>query len=174
MLDLMVDIETAATTPDSLIMTIAAQQFDPFGRGYFGEEFYARVSIESQPDRAVDDGTIEWWATQPPEVKDEAFSEDGRISLYDALDGLHKIAWHSNRIWMQGPSFDASILEHAYRTLEKPKPWDFWKIRDSRTVTSLAPGLKKPPVSHHALEDCRGQIILVQDTLAYLNVKAMK
>lgn len=174
MLDLMVDIETAGTTPDALILTIAAQQFDPLGKGYFGEDFYARVSIDSQPDRAVEDGTIEWWATQPPEVKDEAFAPEGRISLAEALEGLHKIAWHSNRVWMQGPSFDATILEHAYKIDGRLPPWEFWKLRDSRTLTSLAPSLRKPPVSHHALEDCRGQIALVQDTLAYLNIKALK
>lgn len=174
MLDLMVDIETAGTTPDALILTIAAQQFDPFGRGYFGEEFYARVSIESQPDRRIDDDTIDWWARQDERTREEAFSEEGRIALPDALDQLHKIAWHSNRIWMQGPFFDATILEDSYKSFQKPFPWEFWKIRDSRTVTSLAPSLRKPPVSHHALEDCRGQITLVQDTLAYLNVKGMK
>lgn len=170
-MDVMIDIETAATSPDALIMTIAAQQFNPLGSGHAGKDFYARISIESQPDRAIDEGTIGWWANQLPEIKNEAFALEGRIPLDDALDAIHKIAWVSNRVWMQGPFFDATILEHAYKQFDKPLPWQFWKIRDSRTLLSFTPDLEKPPVSHHALEDCRRQIILVQDALDYLKVR---
>jgi len=172
-MDAMIDTETAATTPDALILTIAVQQFDPHGSGHNGQSFYARVDIESQPNRTIDEGTIEWWAKQAPAIKDEAFAEDGRISLREALDGVHKIAWQSNRIWMQGPHFDATILEHAYREINKAVPWAFWKLRDSRTLFSLVPELTKPPVSHHALDDCRRQILMVQDALDYLKVRKL-
>jgi hypothetical protein len=94
--------------------------------------------------------------------------------LDQALDQLHQIAWQSNRIWMNGPTYDANILEHAYKSYSKPLPWQFYKIRDARTVYSLWPDLPRPPTSHHALEDCRRQIELLQRSLKHLNVKELR
>ena len=140
----------------------------------YDQSYYARVSLESQPDRAIDDGTIEWWATQPAVVRDEAFSEDNRIPLDQALDELGKLIWHSKLIWAQGPTYDMNILEHAYKSYHKPLPWKYFQVRDSRTVFSLWPDQPIPPTSHHALEDCHRQIGMLQNTLKYLNVTEMK
>lgn len=173
MADIMIDIEGLATTPDTTILTIAAQEFNPLQRGVFGREFYARVSLESQEGRAIDQATLEWWASQPAAIKDEAFSEHNRISLRDALEGLYRLTWHAKRVWAQGPTYDMNILEHAYKSLNMPLPWKFFSVRDSRTMFSLVPNLKKYPASHHALEDCRRQIHLLWDTLEYLNVREL-
>jgi hypothetical protein len=100
----------------------------------------------------------------------EAFAEDGRIPLDQALDELHKLCWKCNRIWMNGPTYDANILEHAYKSYGKPLPWQYYKIRDARTVYSLYPGLPRPVTSHHALEDCRRQIDMLQTTLKHLGI----
>jgi hypothetical protein len=172
-MDLMIDIEGLATGPETTILTIAAQAFDPLGTGYYEHKYYARVDLESQATRTIEQGTIDWWATQPAAARDEAFNEVGRIPLDQALDELHKICWKCNRIWMNGPTYDANILEHAYKSYGKPLPWQYYKICDARTVYKLYPGLPKPPTSHHALEDCRRQIDLLQATLKHLNIKEL-
>ena len=169
----MIDLEGLGTGPDTTILTIAAQAFDPFGHGYFEQQYYARVDLESQPDRSIQQGTIDWWATQPAAAKDEAFGEEGRIPLDQALDELGRLIWTSKRVWAQGPTYDMNILEHAYKSYGKPIPWQFYAVRDSRTVFSLWPGLPKPPTSHHALEDCRRQIDLLQTTLRHFNIKEL-
>jgi hypothetical protein len=74
---------------------------------------------------------------------------------------------------MNGPTYDANILEHAYKSYGKPLPWQYYKICDARTVYKLYPGLPKPATSHHALEDCRRQIDMLQATLAHLNIKEL-
>ena len=170
-MDLMIDLEGLGTGPDTTILTIAAQAFDPFGEQDFKQQYYARVTLESQENRSIQQGTIDWWATQPATARDEAFNEENRIPLDQALDELGKLIWHSKRIWAQGPTYDMNILEHAYKSYGKPIPWQFYAVRDSRTVFSLWPDLPKPPTSHHALEDCRRQIDLLQATLLHLNVK---
>ena len=171
-MDCMIDIETIGVAPGATILTIAAQSFDPLGTGYYNKQYYARITLESQENRTIDQSTIDWWATQP-EAQAEAFCEEGRIDLDQALDSLGKHIWHSNFIWCQGPTFDCTILEHAYKSYNKPIPWQYYKVRDSRTVFSLWPGLPKPPVSHHALEDCRRQIALLQTTLKHFNIKEL-
>jgi exodeoxyribonuclease VIII len=173
MADLMIDIETVGTGPEACILTIAAQSFNPLGTGYYPQYFYARIDPDSQPGRNIEQGTIDWWATQPAAARDEAFNEQGRIPLGQALDELGKLIWHAKRVWAQGPTYDMNILEHAYKSYNKPIPWQFYAVRDSRTVFSLWPDLEKPPTSHHALEDCRRQIKLLQETLAYFKVKAL-
>ena len=169
----MIDIEGLATGPDATILTIAAQSFDPFGTGYVDRQYYARVTLESQENRAIEDHTIEWWATQGAAM-DEAFMEEGRIPLDQALDSLYKIAWQHDIIWANGPTYDMNILEHAYKSYGKNMPWRYYKIRDARTIYSLWPDLPKPPTSHHALEDCRRQIDMLQATFKHLGIKAMK
>ena len=57
MTDIMIDLETVSTTPNACILTIAAQTFDPTGSGYLPQDYYARVDIDSQPNRDVDDVT---------------------------------------------------------------------------------------------------------------------
>jgi exodeoxyribonuclease VIII len=170
----MIDLEGLSTGPDTTILTIAAQAFDPFGKGFYEQSYYARVTLESQENRVIDDNTIAWWATQPEHAREEAFGEQDRIPLDEALDGLGRLIWNSKMIWAQGPTYDMNILEHAYKSYNKPLPWKYYMVRDSRTVFSLWPDQPIPPTSHHALEDCRRQIGMLQHTLTHLNVKALK
>jgi len=170
----MIDLEGLATGPNTCILTIAAQAFDPFGKGHYDQHYYARVTLESQPDRDIDNGTIEWWATQPPHAREEAFNEEGRIPLDQALDELGKLIWHSKLIWSQGPTYDMNILEHAYKSYNKPLPWQYYRVRDSRTAISLWPDCPTTATSHHALEDCRRQIDRLQMTLKHLKITSLK
>lgn len=168
----MIDVETLSTAPDALILTIAAQSFDPLSNGYFDQKFYARIDFESQPSRKVEQSTIDWWATQK-ESRDEAFSEIERVPLDYALKELGKLIWKSSRIWANGANFDMNILEHAYKSYNMKIPWQYYHVRDARTVYSLYPGLPKPPIAHHALLDCRRQIEMLQQTLKYLNITTL-
>ena len=121
----------------------------------------------------MEQGTIEWWATQPREAQEEAFGEENRIPLDQALTELGKLIWQSKRFWANGPTFDANILEHAYKSYNMALPWQFYNVRDARTVYGLVPKLEKYPATHHALEDCRRQIFLLWDALEYINVKEL-
>lgn len=169
----MIDIEGLATGPETTILTIAAQEFDPLQRDRFGRDYYVRVDLESQDGRTIEQGTIDWWAQQPALVREEAFNEHDRVSLAEALQGLHRMAWHARRVWAQGPTYDMNILEHAYKSLQMPLPWRYYQVRDSRTLFSLCPALERYPASHHALEDCQRQINLVWDAMESLNIQEL-
>ena len=172
MAHLMIDIETLGTTPDAHILTIAAQSFDPLQRDWLGSHYYARVDFENQENRRIEQGTLEWWATQK-ESQSEAFAEHDRIPLDQALAGLGRLIWQSKRIWTNGSNFDMTILEDAYKSYNIALPWQYFHVRDARTIYSLVPTLNKYPASHHALEDCRRQIQLLWDSLEYLKVKEL-
>lgn len=173
MAHLMIDIETLGTTPDAHILTIAAQIFDPLQKDWLGQSYYARIDFESQENRRIEQGTLEWWATQK-ESQTEAFAEDNRIPLDQALTELGRLIWQSKRIWANGSNFDMTILEDAYKSYNMALPWQYFHVRDARTVYSLVPNLEKYPASHHALEDCRRQIGMLQRTLKHLGVTSLK
>lgn len=169
----MVDIETLGITPDACILTIAAQQFNPFEKRSYSElrSFYSRVSIESQPNRNVEEHTVEWWAKQSDKAKEEAFLNEDRDSLPDALSQLSPLIWQSNFMWVNDPTFEINILENAYQSCAMQIPWEFYLVRDARTVYSLHPDLNKSPATHHALEDCRRQIEMLQQTFTDLGIE---
>jgi hypothetical protein len=174
-MDLMIDIETLATGPNATIMTIAAQVFDPLSTGWPDRHFYARVTPESQPTRDIDDVTVEWWAHQVPEAQREVFEEIGRRDLNECLEELGKLIWQSDKIWANGICFDMNILEHAFKECGMALPWKFWNVRDARTVYALWPDMPEvKSASHHALDDCKRQITMLQSCIKHLGVQRLK
>lgn len=172
--DVMIDLETLATSPDASILTIGAVKFDPFGNDIAEpacEKFYVRVDLDSC-DRiglVTHDDTIAWWGNQSKEAQEEAFSTDNRIDIVDAMNQLYKFCWGAKRVWSHGAGFDIIICEHIYRKIQKSIPWSFWQVRDTRTLYDLGIDPKRPPVlKHHALEDAWNQAVGVQNVFKAL------
>jgi hypothetical protein len=187
-MDLMVDIETLGTHNDSIILTIGAQMFDPSLKGWetrpqrhihTGETFSSymnvRVDVDEQEalGRTTDQGTLDWWAKQSAEAQAESFSEEDRLSLRESLTQLVRLAEPCKRVWSKG-AFDFIILEHALEQLKMPIPWRFYHVRDCRTVFSLTPKLTQRTNGHLAIEDCRNQILMLQDAFTMLGVEQLK
>ena len=161
---LMVDLETMAITPRTVVLTLGAVTFNPFNNDIY-DELYFKLNLDDQDalGRDIDPNTLDWWAKQNPEVMEEAFSPDGRISLTDGIDQFHKFAWGCDKIWSHGAVFDIIILEDIYRQLNKPIPWEFWRCRDTRTLFDLAdPEMEKSAEQHNALFDAIRQAKGVQ------------
>ena len=170
----MLDIETLATTPDSTILTIGAQGFDPFSDRFTDVTFYKRLTIDSQADRSVsDDGydsTLSWWGRQSEEAQEEALGDgDDREDITTALQELSKVAWKHKRIWANGTTFDMVILEDAMRQYGVPCPWKYWQVMDARTIYKLT-GAKPLCNNHNALADCVNQIDTLQKSIELLGI----
>ena len=169
----MVDMETMAVTPDAVILTLGAVHFNPYGNG-IGEKLYFRVNIDDQDvlGRTVDPSTLEWWGKQDPAIMEEAFSEKDRIPLVEAMDKFHKFAWGCSHFWSHGATFDLVMLENIYRQVKKPLPWNYWQLRDTRTLFDLGYDPDMPTGSKHdALQDAIRQAVGVQNIYAKLNIR---
>lgn len=166
--DVMIDLETLATSTDAAILTIGAVKFDPFGREVQDpamDSFYVRVDLDSCDELglATSDSTIEWWATQSKEAQYEAFENPDRLHIREAFEQLYKFCWGAQRVWSNGAAFDVPICEHVYRKLNKAIPWSFWQVRDVRTAFDLGINPNKPAVTaHNALADAYEQAICIQ------------
>lgn len=170
----MIDIETLATTPDSVILTLGALKFDPTSSAE-GDSIYHRLDVDSQLKigRRVDDGTLEWWSKQALEVREEALGTTNRQSLDEVFASVSKFMVGVDSIWAQGPAFDIVILEDILRQLKRPCPWHFWQIRDSRTLFKLVnedPRPKNFEGAHNALTDCYYQAKAVQKVFRQLGL----
>ena len=166
--DVMIDLETLDVTPTATILTIGAVKFDPFSNELdvpTCEKFYVKVDVDScdRLGATVSTATLDWWASQSKEAQEEAFSPDGRIDIVDAMSQLYKFCWGAKRVWSHGAGFDVPICEFYYRKIGKAIPWQFWEVRDTRTLFDLGIDPKRPPVlKHHALEDAWNQAVGVQ------------
>lgn len=170
---LMVDMETMAVSPSAVILTLGAVTFNPYGNGY-NDKIYFKINLDDQDalGREIDPNTLEWWSKQDPAIMEEAFSENDRIPLVEAVDRFHKFAWGCDAFWSHGATFDLVILENVYKQLGKTPPWNFWQLRDTRTLFDLGHASDMPQNSKHdALQDAIRQSVGVQNIYRKLNVK---
>lgn len=172
--DIMIDLETLDVTPTASVLTIGAVKFDPFGDDVDFpkcEKFYVKVDLDSCDSLGctVSQATLDWWSQQSQAAQDEAFSPDGRIDITDAMGRLYKFCWGAKRVWSHGAGFDIIICEHLFRKIGRAVPWQFWEVRDTRTLFDIGIDPKRPPVlKHHALEDAWNQAVGVQNVFKAL------
>lgn len=178
--DVMIDLETLSTSPDATILTIGAVKFNPFGEDLNEnamEKFYAKIDLDScdKLNLKVDQDTIDWWSKQSKEAQEEAFSIEDRIDVVDAANQLYKFCWGAKRVWSHGAGFDIIILENVFRKIQKAFPWQYWQVRDTRTIFDLGINANRPPVlKHHALEDAWNQAVGVQNVCRALREKGVE
>ena len=172
----MIDIETLSTRPDATVLTVGAIKFDPFTDVEPHSGLYLRLNVDEQSelDRHVDQGTLEWWAKQDEKIRNEALGDEDRVQLTEFVRQLNKWCVGLDELWCQGPLFDYAILQNLYAQLNTPVPWNYWQIRDSRTLFNMLPKDPRKDVQmdlHNALADCYFQAKSVQKAYKNFGVK---
>ena len=171
----MIDLETLGVDPECVILTIGAIKFNPFNSIEPNNGLYLRCDVDEQTSlgRTVDDNTLAWWGKQKPEIRDEALSDDNRTSIEEVTKAINKFCVGLDYIWCQGPTFDFTILQNFYKMTGKPVPWNYWQIRDSRTLFKMMPKDPRKAIQsslHNALADCYYQAKCVQQTYKHFGV----
>ena len=171
----MLDLETLGTRPGCVILTLGAVKFDPYSLKEPGPGIYFRVDVDEQTalGREVQEDTLNWWISQADDIREEALGENDRVSLDTLYRDLNRFLVGANNIWAQGPLFDFAILENLYRQMGWPTPWQYWQIRDSRTLFGVHgdPRVKGKAGLHNALEDCVSQATAVQQVYNKLGIQ---
>ena len=175
MADIMLDLETLGTRPGCVILTLGAVKFDPYSLQEPGPGIYFRVDVDEQTalGREVQEDTLAWWISQADDIREEDLGENDRVSLDTLYRDLNRFLVGANNIWAQGPLFDFAILENLYRQMGWPTPWQYWQIRDSRTLFGVHgdPRVKGKAGLHNALEDCVSQATAVQQVYNKLGIE---
>ena len=175
MIHAMIDLETLSTNPNAVILTVGGVKFDPHTNMKPYHDMYFRVDVDSQTmqGRHVMDDTLDWWAKQSEDVREEALGDKDRIDLDNMIKTINKFSVGVDVFWCQGPLFDYAILQNLYTQLGHPVPWQYWQIRDSRTLFNLVPRDKneKRVGLHNELSDCILQAKKVQKIYRQLGLE---
>jgi len=163
--EIMIDIETLAV-PDSLppgalveVTEIAALEFpQPDGK------LRTCLLYPREGNGLCSADTVSWAMRRPatPAWLDARTDADCPEALPDmtfCLQALTRyIGGGSPVLWAKG-AFDFQILEAHYRACGLTVPWEYWQLRDLRTIIKEA-GVRvdHSRVAHNALEDCVAQV----------------
>lgn len=157
---IMIDLETMGQRFDAPVVSIGAVYFDP-ETGRLGDTFYAAIDITDAFRWGRPDGsTVKWWMGQDALARVAA--TEGEELLKSALERFSQWYAKSSPVWGNGATFDISILEYAYGRLGGKQPWQFWDVRDCRTIKDIGSHLKvdtkvQQGVAHNALDDAKSQ-----------------
>lgn len=177
--EVMVDIETLSTKTNAAILTIGAIKF----KRYMSvkpldkmDTFYTRITLDSCKaiGLSTDKKTIQWWNKQSTEARDEIFSPDNRVSIQEGLQDFADWYPKDAIFWAHGITFDAVILENAFRKCNIEVPWNFWKLRDTRTLFDITHVTREPihkDDEHNALCDCYRQVITLQNAFQKIRLE---
>lgn len=153
--NIMIDLETLGTKPNSAILSIGAVYFDKDG---LGEEFYINVDLETSMENGfdIDASTVYWWLGQSQEAG-KALSQY-KTSVQVAINRIHYFIHPECKVWANSPSFDLVMLKNHFDKFSYETPWKFWNEMDFRTfVAATSAERVKPTVAHNALEDAKAQ-----------------
>lgn len=161
--NIMIDLETLATTADAVILSIGAVCFDlEDGKVNTHPDhlFYLTVRMDGQGHRRTSADTLQWWMAQSEQARSVFFCPDKvflRHALQELRDWIKRMYTEAPKVWSNGADFDLTILSHAYGQLCIRTPWEPYAGRCYRTYKNLpgARAIKVERMGHHhnALDD---------------------
>jgi hypothetical protein len=168
--DVMLDLETMGTAPNSPIIAIGAVTFSE-ELEQLGEFFYRNVNLQSSVDQGavIDADTVQWWMQQSEAARARLMKD--RVHITQALSEFktwcEKYAGNVKAVKIYGcdPSFDNTILREHYRRAGIVPPWLHTGNRCFRTLKGRHPMQEwvSDPANHvgtyhNATDDCVFQI----------------
>lgn len=171
-----IDLETIDTCPQATVLSLGGVKFNPTNDSEPHSEIYLKINIDQQDQlgRTASDSTIEWWSKQDPKIMEEAFDQTNAVSVEEALKQISKFSVGVDTFWGQGYGFDYTIMEDMFRQGGMPIPWNFWQIRDSRTLFACCENDPRKAIQndlHNALADAYFQSKAIQIAYKELEIK---
>lgn len=170
MTNVMLDLETLGKSAGCAILSIGTTVFDPRGDGH-GDKFYLNVDRNDclRHGLTSDPSTVAWWAEQSQAAQDHLLHD--QRPLFDSL--LIFLQWWGmvggEKVWCQGATFDAPVMQTAFEAVGLAAPWKFWNVRDTRTVYDIQGfnpySVQRVGTYHNALDDAIHQVKCVQTAM---------
>ena len=168
---LMFDIETLATVPNAIVLSVGAVLFTKEG---IVDKFYVNLSMKEQlgNGRSITESTFYWWMQQAQEASAAVTTNvqcvgTGLMHLMEWL--TDQVDMETLKVWGNGATFDNVIMRHLLEShgYTEQMLWKFWNDRCFRTYVAEN-GIEKikPTVAHNALDDAQAQ---AQTLIRYWN-----
>lgn len=139
---IMLDLETLATSPDAVVLSLGAVAFSTRD-GVAPVQFYAVTRLDEQSERSIDPDTVSWWmrqAQENPGATDvfEGPREPVDIALQRLTTYMNTFLTPDGGVWANGPDFDCVITKSLFTDLRMPVPWRHTQHRCFRTLRAMA------------------------------------
>lgn len=135
-----IDLETLGKSANAAITQIGLAEFCPITGG-IGRTTNIPVTADSG---VIDPSTVSWWLGQNEGAQtDMRLAIEGGMSTCAALVELRQWVGDSDvYVWGNGATFDITILESAFDRANLYAPWQFYNVRDMRTIVHAAKELR--------------------------------
>lgn len=85
--------------------------------------------------RQINKDTLNWWSNQGESAKQQLKPTDQDKSI----DEIYKFfivnkSVNVKKVYTRGNTFDPIFLEYICRQINKPLPYDWWEVRDTRSL----------------------------------------
>lgn len=170
--DIMIDLEFLSLKANGIIMSLGAVAWDihvPEFKPIRTLDLYPSIDDQLSLGGGVSGDTLMWWlqASQAARTALASGQIYKRNSLEHFLDFFTSWIYSLDdapvapRFWSHGAACDIALLKYWYDALNKPVPWHYRRIRDTRTLYE-AGGYETQPipadvVAHDALADAKFQ-----------------
>ena len=85
--------------------------------------------------RKIDKSTLDWWGDQGPEAKEWILPSDKDKDIDELYDFfVESMGPTAIKFYTRGNTFDPILLESIMKQTHKPLPYNWWEIRDTRSV----------------------------------------
>lgn len=168
--DLMLDIETFATSANGLVVQVAMAIFDR-NTAEVKKSTIINIDVEDSLKYGflMEEETLNWWATQPKEIFESL--QVNPFSCQEAYENIKKFIPYEAYIWSHA-TFDVPMLANFCIKVsgDKKLPWAYKNARDIRTIVDIS-GLDldkydwEKEKTHNALSDVLFQIKYTVDAL---------
>lgn len=160
------DVEDHAVIIEMGLVAFSRVDFTIIDRRSIPLDLFEQISR----GRTISSGTIDFHRQ-----KDSLPTHFSGMLPLDALAAMNSFVnlHRPKHVWVQGPDFDLPKLRSYFHPIGQGLPWDFWRVRDSRTLLDLAfPDVKHAPRPHRAVPDCEATIRDIAKALLHLNCTA--
>lgn len=154
---IIIDLETLATGPNAVILSIAASAFST-ERGVEPIKFYSKIDLREQETRIIDPDIVTCWMRRAQE-------DSHAIDLFDGVrepvsSALKRLSAYVNtyltldgEVWADG--FDCAAIRTLYDEFDLAIPWQNAQHRCVRTLRNLVRQLDIKINVVHDVSSCR-------------------
>lgn len=168
-LQIMIDLETLALTPDAVVTQLGYALFRLGGTTVEKSGCY-HLNVGSQINlrRKIDWETIKWWLLQEDGPRKLMANVERRPVVECLQDFNCGLPWSEIKgTWGHGLNFDIPIVCSLNASFGFKEPWHYRTPRDTRTMMALSRGVvdkvRATDVKHSAEHDAIAQALTMQD-----------
>ena len=139
--DIMIDLETLGTEPDSPIIQIAAARFD-IATGDIIDTFNQVCGFQFEHNITITIDTLKWWLNTDNELLKDLLNQ-GKNSTLSMIESFY--SWITNQgeideryLWGNGILFDNNMIKTHFQNFYHKYPILYRNDRDMRTIVDLA------------------------------------